>query len=899
MQVLSRCPLGVASILWLPRSGSYTLTVVCKATFRLEPDLSPLAEDQEPVTEGDTFWDHDEGKSLDLATDLVPFKRSPEVLLAGHAFAPRGQAVGTLTARLTVAEIDKAIEVTGDRHFTLDGALTHPARFSKMPLRWERAAGGPDTSNPVGVPMGEEARPDGWGRIQVPNLVPLGRMISSRDDVVPPACFAPMAAHWPLRLSRLHRYASGWSPHAWHARPLPTDFDASYFNAAPPDQMLREIVGSERITLENLHPHHPLLTTRLERVSPRAIVDWGGGSSNEIALTCDTLLVDTDRSLATLTFRGHVTLDYPERSGWVIVTTDGAASAAAGSRSTPAWRSLGKTAPLVDTGASAPVPTWIANVRDVNETVAHDGDDAASTALPFVAESGSDLDFALPDDLDDEETFTSQKMAPTGALPAVPPVVPKGPRLGAFRLAGASEPPGAAPSGAAQAIADPSEIKALPAIDARGMELEDAPTMDPDDAVLESFADAPDAQRPALSVGIPVPASKLAAAPPPPIAGVPPPIVAAPSSAAAPFRPATWAGPALPSSAVMPFAPSPADTGAHAAKASAASEPGASGLPFLPATSSASPAAISQATGLPFAPAARTSVPGMTIGERAHPAAAHASAPGMTIGERAAQTRGLGFDAPPSFAPESTRDVVVSESPPPPPPRLGPLATPAMVTEDLVSASATTTSSATGATGATTTSAEMTASSPVGAVASGEAAHGAGSAGEPARGAEPGDGALAAAAPAAGAPEVPEPLPLDEYPIERCARIAASVARTRDRQAEILEANKLDAERWEALKTHWAAEIKKETERGKTTLLRAYDASYVAQLEDERGPIAIEEYARIVVAAERGTVNATLTDLRLPEGSMLRIQRVWMGRTGKDPELRRLVRSAIEMASDA
>src|SRR6185436_509473 len=111
--------------------------------------------------------------------------------------------------------------------------------------------------------------------------------------------------------------------------------------------------------------------------------------------------------------------------------------------------------------------------------------------------------------------------------------------------------------------------------------------------------------------------------------------------------------------------------------------------------------------------------------------------------------------------------------------------------------------------------------------------------------------------------------------------------------------HKLDEARWEPLRAHWLAEIKKETERGKTALLRLYDTAYVAQLEDERGPIAVEEYARIVVAAERGTVNATLADLGLPEGSMLRIQRVWMGKMQKDPELRRLVRSAFEQASDS
>src|SRR5262249_32396050 len=139
-------------------------------------------------------------------------------------------------------------------------------------------------------------------------------------------------------------------------------------------------------------------------------------------------------------------------------------------------------------------------------------------------------------------------------------------------------------------------------------------------------------------------------------------------------------------------------------------------------------------------------------------------------------------------------------------------------------------------------------------------------------------------------------LPLAEYPLERCARITASIARSRQKTEQILRDHDLDEARGEPLKTHWAAEIKGETEHGKTALLRAYDAAYVAQLEDERGPIAVEDYARIVVAAERGTANATLAALGLPEGSMLRIQRVWMQKIGKDPALRRLVRSSFERA---
>lgn len=884
MQVLSRCPLRVGSILWLPRAGAYAMTVVCKATFRLAPDVSPLADEQEPVIEADTYPAGDETRGLLLASDLVPYKRQPEVLLVGHAYAPQGGHVGRLVARLTVVEMDKAIEVTGDRHFKLDGSLSVPGRFAKMPLCWERAAGGAETSNPAGVPMGPEVRPDGWGRVPVPNLVPLNRLIADRDDVVLPACFGPIAPHWPARLARLPRYAVGFPHHAWHARPLPPDLDPGYFNAAPQDQQVHELLGTERITLENLHPHHPLLTTHLEGVTPHAHVDWGGGGGTfEIPLACDTLLIDTDRGIACITYRGSFSLDHPERAGWVIVTADGLPAAP----------------------SREPSPS-----RDeVREPMP-----AVPEVLPFVGDAGADIAFEQTGDLDDAETFASEHGAPippprgagVPAPPAVPPPtpaatplpleVPKGPRLGAFRLQSSSERP---PSASAPTDA--------PVARAHGSALDDAPTMDPDEAWLHETADDPSTARPAFRPGVPAP--PVPGAPMPPVAGQPAPVPPPPpvpafsaapvaaTSAASSFR-STWteAGSAAPVG--LPFAAKAAEPPRRAP----GEAPDRSAMPFTPSPAMDEPMPrVGSSPALPFGPSPVMSAldePGSRVGPSpalpfmaapSSPLAPSAMAPpapplgssplglaplgssplapppGMTIGEMVAQSRApvagpvVGpvspLVAPASFEPDATMDGLPGEpSEPPPPARLGPLATPEMVAADLGVA-------------------------PV------------------APAAQAGEGTEPAAAAPPGPPE-PKPLPLDAYPIDRCARIAASIARSRDRVARILETHELEEEVWEALKAHWAAEIKKETERGKTALLRVYDAAYVAQLEDERGPIAIEEYARMVVASERGTAPRTLGALGLPEASMLRIQRVWMGKMQKDPELRRLVRSAVESASE-
>ena len=197
MEVVSTGPFRAASLLWQPRPGVFVLTVVCKATYTLLPATSPLAHEQDAPNEVDDHWNDDERRSLHAASDLVPFKRRADVLLVGHAHAPHKQPVSWLTARMIVGDVDKSIEVHADRAWTQDGQLREAARFTKMPLRYERAGGGPMTSNPVG--MRPDATPDRYGRVPVPNLQPLGHHVARPEDVIPPVGFGPIAPGWPGR----------------------------------------------------------------------------------------------------------------------------------------------------------------------------------------------------------------------------------------------------------------------------------------------------------------------------------------------------------------------------------------------------------------------------------------------------------------------------------------------------------------------------------------------------------------------------------------------------------------------------------------------------------------------------------------------------------------------------
>ncbi|MCC6554754.1 MAG: DUF2169 domain-containing protein [Polyangiaceae bacterium] len=333
MDVFATCPLRVESIRWQPRPGVHALAVLCKATFALRPGESPLAPVQVRPHRTDIPWDEGTAGSLRAASDRVPFKRRVDVLVIGHAHAPHGQPAASLVARIALGDLSKAIEVHGDRYWMPDGRLSPPIPFTEMPLRWERAAGGPGTWNPAGVPA--DPPPDAQGRRPAPNLLPVGMALQSPAQIVPPAGLGPLAPAWPERAAKLGRHGATWRSEAWAERPLPDEIDAAYFNAAPPDQQIDQLTASEQLSLSHLHPHYPELVTSLEIVVPRAVVGRPGMEPQELRLRCDTLCIETDQAICTVVWRGMVPLRHAAEEGVIVVTAERSARDGASTLVTP------------------------------------------------------------------------------------------------------------------------------------------------------------------------------------------------------------------------------------------------------------------------------------------------------------------------------------------------------------------------------------------------------------------------------------------------------------------------------------------------------------------------------------------------------------------------------------
>lgn len=380
MDVVSLCPLQVGSVIWQPRSAAWVLTVVCKATYQLHPGTATLAQDQEVPHESDNHWNDDAERSLHTVSDLVPVKPRVDVLLVGHAFAPRKVPVRSLIARLAVGEIDKSIEVFCDRTFAMDGQLREGQRFARMALSYERAARGPEGWNPVGM---HRDAVEGYRNRSVPNLQPVGTSVGSPSDHIAPAGFGPIAASWPLRQERLGPVAARWDFASWQNGPLPEGMNLSYFNAAPPDQQVHALRDDEQITLENLNLEHPRLVTRLPGIRPRATVELSGGATRALSMRADTLWIDTDRGICTVTWRGQLPLEHPQMRGRVSIAMDqpGQAHAEASLHrshfSSPATLDLGAEAALLSDGLE----------EDENPLVGTQigGSRLAAPELPFAA----------------------------------------------------------------------------------------------------------------------------------------------------------------------------------------------------------------------------------------------------------------------------------------------------------------------------------------------------------------------------------------------------------------------------------------------------------------------------------------------------------------------------------
>ena len=301
LPIVNETGLVAWTIPWQVKPPEFSTVVIVKTTYLVADDGSlMLAPEQDPPS-GDVAYDEDEAtagaSSLRYSTDFAVFKPAADVMLVGHAYPP-DERVGVSNVELRVGDLRRRIGVFGDRKWGGFGVEGKPASFDRMPLRWERALGGPlSDANPVG-------RGFKTG-VVAPNLERPESLVRTPDDRPPPACFAPVSPRWKPRRDRSGTFDAAWLKDRWPY--LPADFDWGHFNAAPPEQQVQYLRGDERFAVVGVRPGGKGFEGQLPGSRPRVFAqrtEEVGGDFFEVLLRLDTLWIDADAGKMVLVWRG-------------------------------------------------------------------------------------------------------------------------------------------------------------------------------------------------------------------------------------------------------------------------------------------------------------------------------------------------------------------------------------------------------------------------------------------------------------------------------------------------------------------------------------------------------------------------------------------------------------------
>jgi len=313
IRIVNDTSFACTAIPWGLSPSRACFTVIAKASADLAPKgpakLRPRADaptNECAVEEGDL-------RVVVYPSDLVPFKARADVVLVGHAYAPGGEATQMdVEMSLGAGEnsIVRKIRVFGDRQWTkgFRGGASPPSKFARMPLRWERAFGGPTSAdNPVGSGLVDRS-PGGRGPGALANLEHADSPVRVPSQKPAPACPAPLPLAWAERRS------PGVKAAPWPF--FPEDLDWTRYQAAPPEQRLAFLRGDEPFSLTGVHPTEAAIEGALPGVRARCFaLRAESGVFEEVPLRLDTVVFSTDESKLDLVFRGWLPVPDEARPG--------------------------------------------------------------------------------------------------------------------------------------------------------------------------------------------------------------------------------------------------------------------------------------------------------------------------------------------------------------------------------------------------------------------------------------------------------------------------------------------------------------------------------------------------------------------------------------------------------
>jgi hypothetical protein len=281
--------------------------------------LTWLDRQPDPVIAGE-WWGDPATTSLRLEPQIAFLKPvGTDVVLLGHAHSPQRGATEGMVA-LRVGSMQKTVRAIGDRRLVrrLAGTAVTPAQpFDRIPLQYERAFGGwdrrhanPDNHrcearNPVGVGFFDGRLPFTDEQAILPNFEDPNRPWNGYGDTPPPVGFGFVSPHWQPRMAFGGTYDEAWSK---TRKPLlAQDFDRRFFNAGSPGLVTPgHLRGDEPVAIVGASPEKWVTFKLPARATPLCLVETRARKRVALALQLDTVVIDMDLRLMTLTWRGHL-----------------------------------------------------------------------------------------------------------------------------------------------------------------------------------------------------------------------------------------------------------------------------------------------------------------------------------------------------------------------------------------------------------------------------------------------------------------------------------------------------------------------------------------------------------------------------------------------------------------
>ena len=247
--------------------GRKRCIVVVKASFDVDPngECRPAAE-QLPFVYADEHYGDPGTTSIRYESDFAPVKPRAEVLVKASAIASGDRPVTQLEVALAGPGFVKQALVTGDREWVrYPGGIapSKPRPFGALPLVWDRAFGGSDSSheriskngseirNLVGV--GFHLNSDSQTTLgkPLPNIERMDGVMRSWADKPEPIGFGPVGRGWQPRIAFAGTYDQKWMDE--NLPFLPDNFDDRYFQSAPLDQQLPQLSAGMAFACRNMN----------------------------------------------------------------------------------------------------------------------------------------------------------------------------------------------------------------------------------------------------------------------------------------------------------------------------------------------------------------------------------------------------------------------------------------------------------------------------------------------------------------------------------------------------------------------------------------------------------------------------------------------------------------------